>query len=283
MTLLTNPILIRMAVALLIAMGGFIAGIFFLRLLRRHIVESDALSDDLGQESVYPYTAVIQQLKQQKFVLQNEQQIQQRRAKTAEQITATVIANLPCGILFFAPNGLVRQANAAARQILGFASPLGMSAQELFRDARVISESGPTKTVAEMFEPAVPNPVRSNFEAAYRTASGIDRALSFTVIPVSASSGEALGTALVILDESAAEGERRAHVLHSEVSTELALELRTSLGTIRECAAKMSGSQDRHSVVQLAGDIAAETERLDKVVGGFLAGGGRVQASAAGA
>ena len=85
---------------------------------------------------------MIQNLKQQKFELQNEHAIQKRRAKTSEHITAAVIANLPCGVLFIGPNGLVKQANAAARQLLGFASPLGMSPDELFRKTTAVPESG---------------------------------------------------------------------------------------------------------------------------------------------
>jgi signal transduction histidine kinase len=71
--------------------------------------------------------------------------------------------------------------------------------------------------------------------------------------------------------------------MNSEITAELALELRTSLSTIRECAATMGSKADATSIAQLARDIAAQTEHLEKVVGGFLAGGGRMRASAAGA
>ena len=66
---------------------------------------------------------------------------ERRRAKTSENISAAVLSNLSSGVLFFTPNGLVRQANASAKQILGFASPAGMSAAEIFRDAELISAS----------------------------------------------------------------------------------------------------------------------------------------------
>ena len=67
---------------------------------------------------------MIQQLKQQKHELQTERQAERRRAKTSENISAAVLSNLSSGVMFFTPDGLVRQANAAARRILGFASPV---------------------------------------------------------------------------------------------------------------------------------------------------------------
>ncbi len=155
MKLLTSPVFVRMAAVFLLAVAGFVVAIVAMRMLRRRIVEDDFLGNSSSEDSIPLHTAtVIQQLKQQKFALQSEQQVERRRAKTSEHITTAIIANLPYGMLFTAPNGLVRQANAAARQILGFASPLGLSVGELFRDAKVISESGSELKVAEVFESA---------------------------------------------------------------------------------------------------------------------------------
>src|SRR5450432_67724 len=135
--ILVSLLFVRMAIVAGSAMAAFVLGLV-VGLLRRQMVEGSGIKEDLGPENgnaLYPYTAVIQQLKQQKFALENEQQVQRRRAKTSEHITASMIAHLPCGVLFVAPNGLVKQANAAARQMLGFASPLWMSVAELFREA----------------------------------------------------------------------------------------------------------------------------------------------------
>jgi nitrogen fixation/metabolism regulation signal transduction histidine kinase len=230
----------------------------------------------LGPENgnaLYPYTAVIQQLKQQKFALENEQKVQKRRAKTSEQITSSMIAHLPCGVLFVAPNGLVKQANAAARQMLGFASPLGMSVAELFREASAVSGSEAGSKVAEAFHSALQSKAGANhFESSYFTPGGEERMLKLTLIPMCASAGEMLGVASVISDESASADFQRARVLHSETSAEMALELRTSLATIREWSEKMQATTDREQSRRLAGDISAEAERLEKMVGGFLAG-----------
>lgn len=281
MRLLANPPFIRMGVVLAVAVAAFVAGVFIIRALRRQIVEEGALPDNLGQEgTLYPYTAVIQQLKQQKFELQNEQQTQRRRAKASESMAAAVIANLPCGVLFVAPHGLIKQCNAAARQILGFASPLGMSLDDLFRDTRGTQDSGESIRVADAFKAALQERTRADFDASYYTAAGEERSLKFALIPLNAGPGETLGLAAVIADETAAADLRKSKVMHSEISSEMALELRNSLSSIRELAVRVAAAGDPQVCAHLANDISAEAELLGKKVGGFLAG---TKAASAGA
>ena len=284
MRVLANPLFLKMAVAFVVSASAFVAGVFVIRALRRRMVEGSTLPESLGREStVYPYTAVIQQLKQQKFELQNEQQLERRRAKAYETMATAVIANLPCGILLIASNGLVKQSNAAARQILGFASPLGMSLDALFRDATGILDSGSSVRVSEAFKAALQQPARTSLEAVYRTASGQDRTLRGTLIPLNAAPGELAGMAAVISDETATADSRRAKIMHSEISAEMALELRNSLAVIRDCARRLTTSTDSETAGHLVEDVVTEAERLDKVVGGFLAGKIGAVASAAGA
>jgi signal transduction histidine kinase len=118
----------------------------------------------------------------------------------------------------------------------------------------------------------------NHFESSYFTPSGEERMLKFALIPICAPAGEMLGVASVISDESESADFRRARVLHSETSAEMALELRTSLATIREWAEKMQATTDREQTRSLAADISAEAERLEKLVGGFLAGSREDQA-----
>jgi PAS domain-containing protein len=283
--LLTNPIFIRMLAAFLIGTAGFVGGIVALRILRRRMLADDDLAGNAGQESsLYPYSVVIQQLKQQKFELQSEHQTQRRRAKTSEQITSAVIANLPCGVLFIAPNGLIKQANAAARRILGFASPLGLSLAELFRDAACISESGETGNTVDVLKNSLRGqPLPQPFETRYNTVQGEERSLRISLVALNAPASDPLGIAAVITDDSSGADSRRAQFLHSEISAEFALELRASLSAIRASAEQMSSNIDQHLRTRLATDISAETHRLESRVGGFLAGKANVRASAAGA
>ena len=271
MRLLANPLLVRMTGVLVSAVAAFVIGAFAMRFLRRRIVEDEVFADGLAEDTVYPYSAVIQELKQQKFALQHDQQEQQRRAKTSEHVTASVIANLPCGILFVAANGLVRQANAAARQVLGFASPVGMSIEEVFRDSNALSESGEWVRAADVLKDALHDkPASADLEFYYDTPAKDSKSLRLRSISLHAPSGDSVGAAIVIIDESAVSHQRRTELLRSETSAELALELHTSLATIREYASQMAGSTDREFARTLANDISLETERLSKVVGGFL-------------
>jgi PAS domain S-box-containing protein len=273
--MLVNPLFVRMAAVFVLTATAFVMGLVVVRVLRRRLVEESGIGEDLGPENsdaTYPYTAVIQELKQQKFALENEQQVQRRRAKTSEQISAALIANLPCGVLFVGTNGLVKQANTAAKRILGFASPLGMSVAEVFRDA----EANPgaetaSGSVAELFKSALQSKSQAaKFETSYATPNGNERALDVTLVPMSVAAGEMIGVAAVISDKSESADFQQERERNSEASAEMALELRTSLATIREWAGQMDGAEPEQRQ-SLAGDISAEAERLERVVGGFLA------------
>jgi PAS fold. len=280
--LLTNPLFIRMALGLVAAAAAFVIGIVGMRLLRRGMTEGGMVSANSGFENALPlHTAsVSQQLKQQKFALQSEQQQERQRSKTSEHITAAIMASLPCGIVFVALNGLVRQTNAAARQILGFASPQGMSVEELFRGARIVSD--PEADVKDAFDSVMRGDTRgSNFDCHYSTPDKQERTLRFILTPVSSASGEILGIAAAISDESEAHTLREAEMLKQEISAEMALELRTSLATIRERAERIHAAADPCTSQSVASDISTESERIERIVGGFLAG--RERAGAAGA
>jgi PAS domain S-box-containing protein len=277
--LLTNPLFIRTATVFLCSVAAFVIGAIAMRMLKRSLTENDEVPDASSAEASLPLQAytVIQQLKQQKFALQNEQQVQRRRTKTSEHITSAIIANLPVGMLFIGQNGLVRQANAAARRILGFASPMGMSVAEIFHDTKFFSESGDEIKVTEAFKDALhSNPESDGLEGWYMTPGGEQRSLRVTLIPVRVPGGEILGLASVIADQGEAAALRHAQVLRAEESAELALELRTSLSTIREWAEQMKGSGDARS---FAGDISAEAGRLESVLGQFLTGEERAKAA----
>lgn len=272
MTLLANATFARMGAGIALTIVALFLAIAMVRLLRRHMVEeqfpSNALSETAGS---YPFSAVIQQLKQQKFALQHEQQEQQRRAKNSEHVTASVIAALPCGVLFIAPNGLVRQANAAARQILGFASPLGMSVEEIFRDAKSIAEVGTWLKAADSIRSALAGHIRSgDLEFIYETPSGETRSLKLLSIHLRAPAGEPLGIAVVISDGSAHALQRRAELLRAESSAEMALELRSSLATVRECAMQIAANNDYATAKKLVNDICTEIDQVGRSVGGFL-------------
>jgi PAS domain-containing protein len=292
--LLTNPIVLRMALVFVAGSFAFVVGLLLMKRMRRSISDEASFSDASASSAsesfpLHTYHAVIQQLKQQKHELQSLQVAERRRARTSENISAAVLANLSSGVLFFTPNGLVRQANASAKQILGFASPTGMSAAEIFREAELISSSQTTyANLAEAVNAGLREKTRfQRLEARYRTPAGEERALDITISPVHAPDSEApgaagpgmagqgvagLGVACLINDRTEVTEIRRQEELRGELSAEMALGLRNSLTTIAGYAQQLAASREPELARQLASDIAVEAAHLDRTIGGFLAG-----------
>jgi PAS domain-containing protein len=278
--LLLNPMVLRMGLLLLLALAAFVFGAFVIRRLRKNLVtEQESLtqvpmpSDGLP---VHAYHAVIQQLKQQKHELTAQQLAERRRAKASDTLSATVLANLSCGVLFFNPSGLVRQANAAARKLLGFASPIGMNVTELFRNATIRSENngvGDTTSIEEALAPALSG--QSSLRGLLienPTRDGGSVVLELTASPVLAEDASLLGTTFVLNDKTEIEQIRKEDQMHQEISSEMALGLRSSLTTIAGYAQQLAQSRDPELARQLADDIANEAARLDRTTVRFLAG-----------
>jgi PAS domain-containing protein len=255
-------------------------GLFVIRRLRKNLAEeSESLSHSpLAAEGlpVHAYHAVIQQLKQQKHELATQQLSDRRKAKASDTLSSTILSNLSCGVLFLNTSGLVRQTNAAARKLLGFASPVGLHAADLFRTASLRPEqNGPATeaSVEQALEPALAgkSAVRG-LVLNYFTRDGESRVLEVTASPVLAEDASLMGTTLVLTDKTDLERIRHAQKMHQEISSELALGLRISLTTIAGYAQQLSCSRDPDLAHQLADDIAHEAAQLDRTIGSFLGG-----------
>jgi nitrogen fixation/metabolism regulation signal transduction histidine kinase len=286
--ILANPMLMRALVVLFCAGFAFLLGLLFIRALRKSISEEADLSSD-AQPSMetlplHVYNTVIQQLKQQKNELSVQSQAEQHRARVTETFSQAVLSNLSCGVLVFGPNGLVKTTNPAAKEILGFASTTGMSAEDIFRGAVVCRNPAGAEDGAAANESAdeavcVADEVdavlhhgskRRQVQAEYETPAGDKRFLNFTVTPVPAGEESLLGVTCLINDLSEMERIRRQQELHGEISAEMALDLRTSLTTISGYAQQLANNRDPELAQQLAADIAQEALRLDRSLGGFL-------------
>jgi len=285
--MLSNPIVVRMAVVLFVTGFAFWVATLLLRRMRRLLTEESFSIDAAPEPEQFPmrtYNAVIQQLKQQKHELLSLQQVERRRAKTSENISAAVLSNLSSGVLFLTTNGLVRNANTAAKTILGFASPIGMSVGEVFRGAKVSSSSsrGSLETLASVVQASLRAQAASrSVEADYVTPAGEQRIFEITISPVYTPSGETLGAACLIADKTEFALIQRLHELRGEMSAEMALALRNSVATISSYAQQLAVSRDPTLVRQLAVDIVSEAADLDHTIGGFLAGGKAAKAAGA--
>jgi nitrogen-specific signal transduction histidine kinase len=284
-SLLTNPVILRATMVLFASGCAFAFAIWLMRSLRRRIAEEAEIDSTVASKletlPLHLYNTVIQQLKQQKHELQVQTLAEQRRARTTENFSQAVLSNLSSGVLVFGLNGLVKQANPAAKQILGFHSPSGMSAEDIFRGAalcRVDSSlysdgSGDTPgRLAEEINAVLREGSKCRqFEADYTTPAGQKLRIAVTVSPVPAVDDSLIGAACLISDRSEFERIRHQQQLHGEISAEMALELRTSLATIAGYAQQLARNRDPEMAPQLATDIASEAARLDRHIGGFLA------------
>jgi PAS domain-containing protein len=276
--LFLNPMVLRLAMLLLVAIAAFVIGAIAIRRLRKNLVaETQPFNQSpLAAEGlpIHSYHAVIQQLKQQKHELTALQLAARRKAKASDTLSATVLANLSCGVLFFNATGLVRQANSAARQLLGFASPVGMRASELFRNATMLETGADgALTVDEAVAPAVRGEsVVRGLVLDYVGPDGIRRVLDLTVSPVLAEDASLMGTTFVLTDRTEISRIRHDQEMHQEVSAEMALGLRNSLTSIAGYAQQLVHSRDTGLTRQLADDIASEAAQLDRTIGSFLAG-----------
>jgi PAS domain-containing protein len=297
--LFANPLALPAGLVLAIAAGAFMFAVWVIRRLRRNIAAEAELDSTttptLETLPLHLYNTVIQQLKQQKHELQVQTLAEQHRARTTENFSQAVLSNLSSGVLVFGLNGLVKQANPAAKEILGFSALSGMSVEDIFRGAAVRSgdsfADGGGNTLGELSE-EVNAVLREGskcrqLEADYATPAGRKLCIAVTISPVPAVDGSLLGAACLIGDRSEFERIRHQQELHGEISAEMALELRTSLATIAGYAQQLARNRDPELASQLAADIASEASRLDRHIGGFLsdkrsAGTTATRASAAG-
>jgi nitrogen-specific signal transduction histidine kinase len=273
--MLMNPMVLRLIMLMLVAAAAFVVGAVAIHRLRKSMVtDTESFSQSpLAPEGlpIHSYHAVIQQLKQQKHELTAAQQADRRKAKASDTLSATVLANLSCGVLFFNASGLVRQANPTARQLLGFASPVGMRANELFRTATFTDNSA--ATIDEAIAPAVQGEsVVRGVVLDYVSPDGTQRVLDLTVSPVLAEDASLMGTTFVLTDRTEIARIRHDQEAQKELSAEMALGLRSSLTTIAGYAQQLASSRDAELARQLADDIARESAQLDRTIGRFLAG-----------
>lgn len=282
MRVLLNPAMLRAGMLLCGAIAAFGLGLFTIRRLRKNLVpEPESVNyDPLPEEGlpVHAYHAVIQQLKQQKHELATQQLSDRRKAKASDTLSSTILANLSCGVLFFNSSGLVRQANPAARKLLGFASPVGLNATDLFRTAKLRPENNGSAPASETSVERSLAPALEGTSAVrgllvnYVSRDGESRVLELTASPVLAEDGTLMGATLVLNDKTDLERIRHDQKVQREISSELALGLRNSLTTIAGYGQQLACSRDPELARQLADAIAQEAAQLDRTIGGFLGG-----------
>jgi PAS domain-containing protein len=276
--LLINPMILRMGLLLLAAGTAFLVGLFMIRRLRKSLAaEAESVNcAPLATEGlpVHAYHAVIQQLKQQKHELAAQHLSERRKAKASDSLSSTILSNLSCGVLFLNTSGLVRQANPAARKLLGFASPVGLHSSDLLRAATLRPAKDGRACEASVEQALAPaltgkDAVRGLL-VNYVTRDGENHILEITASPVTAEDASLMGTTLVFTDKTDIERIRHDQRMHREMSSELAYGVRTSLGAIAENAHQLASGADTELARKLAESIAGEAAQLDRTLGSHL-------------
>lgn len=287
MKLLTNPLVMRMVITFFFAALAFLAGVLLIRYLRRSIREEADLGEssppvESGAFEAAAYRGVIQKLKEQERELERLHQIERARAAKSENVSEAVLSNLSSGVVLFDSAGLVRQANTAARSILGYASAFGLHARDLFRGAGPVRSDGPQADSApETMVAAVEAALRQGrsfrrLEADYLTPAQEARVLGVTLSPVRARDGSSLGAACLVSDlTEIADLSRQMRLKENlaslgEMSAGIAHEFKNSLATISGYAQMLAGEQRPEVVRDFAAKIARETDSLTRIVTDFL-------------
>jgi PAS domain-containing protein len=201
--LLANPVILRMALLFVFAVSLFILGVWFMRRLRKEMIEDLSVptprADNAPAFAVAAYHGVIQQLKEKEQELQRLHREAQERASMSENLTAAVLTNLDTGVVVFNPAGLGQFANPAARDMLGYAMVSGRHPRDLFRGVTSLRSRDPQAAtpdgIAEALEQALRDAaVFRGLEVDYATPSGNQRRLAITIAPALGSGGECYGT-----------------------------------------------------------------------------------------
>ena len=296
--LLDNPQFMR--IALTVAVGTFlfvlvlVVGYFLYRKLRDEVRAGTLdgsptrVSENNAAFSLAAYEGVIRKLKDQEKELERLRKSERDRAYESSSLSEAILSNLSSGVVLFNPAGLVRQANPAARSLLGYASPTGLHARDLFRGIRQVrlpvTGSGDLTasllaglTDSQCLVTAVDSAIKQGhsfrrLEAEYAAPDGTQRVLGITVSPVKGATGEALGAAVLVSDLTeithlAAQIRlRESMVALGEMSAGIAHEFKNSLATISGYAQMLRAD----SSDPFAAKIAAETDSLSRVVNDFL-------------
>lgn len=284
--LLNNPITLKMALLAFFCVSLFVLGIVFIRKMRRSIQsegEPVKLSPGNAGFALATYDALARQLREQEKELQRLREQYQAESSTAGNITEAVLANLNCGVLFFDRMGTVRQANRAAKSLLGYSSPFSFHIRDLFRGVNKIKwpDTGAEAQSATPLIHALQETLRNGttfprMKVEYRSPGGQKRVLGVNASAVQGKGAEIMGVSCVIddlteisdLEEEVHRNENLASL--GEISAGLVHDFKKSLATVRGHAQPLLKERSDPATRLYAQKIVAELESLSRIVDEFL-------------
>lgn len=285
--LLQNPMALKVILATLFCLLLFMFFALMVHGMRKKIAaDSEAArlsADNSPLFSLGTYQGVIQQLRAQDRELRQAREQDQQQAALAETISEAVLANLSSGVLFFDKQGLVRQANRAARLLLGYSSPFSFHIRDLFRgvtrvrwpdtDREDHSSAALIQAMQQSLRTGEPV-IRARVD--YLTPASQKRVLGITVSAVRHKSGEVFGLSCVVNDftevaELSHEVERAENLASlGEISAGLINDFKKSLNIIVEHAENLIKEDSSDASRFYAERILSEAESLARIVSDFL-------------
>lgn len=284
--LLHNPITLKMALLAIFCVSLFLLGIILIRKMRRSIQtegEPVRLSQGNSGFELATYDGLARQLREQEKELQQLREQYQKEAAVAGAIHEVVLANLNCGVMFFDRTGILRQANRAAKLILGYSSPFSFHMRDLFRGVTRIKWTDiadEAQSAAPLIQ-ALQESLRSGaafprMKVDYRTPGGQKRTLGITASAVRAKSLEILGVSCIIDDltelaELANEVHRTENLASlGEISAGFVHDFKKSLATLRADAQALLQEPADPSGRLYVQKIVSELDSLARIASEFL-------------
>jgi PAS domain-containing protein len=203
----------------------FFFGLVLVRKMRRDLAQDGNFASGETKSSHLEFSAyqgVIQELKQQQKALMEQVQKERQQARNQGRMQAAALDNLPCGVLLLNCQLLVQQANPAAKQLLGFDSPFGVSSSQIFDSAR--TEPGETAPGEAIAAAAREQTLQRGLAFVYRTPAGETRKLRLDVVPVPGNVREVRGVVCILCPE--------AGTWHREPPTETTVQVAEATGAV---------------------------------------------------
>jgi PAS domain-containing protein len=208
MRLLGNPVILQLVGLGLLIGATAVIGFLLVRGMRKNIMEemspiSDKTRPEAPSFAMAAYQGVITNLKQRETELKAQLTRESNRIDILETVSNSVLENIPTGVVMFSSNLLVQQANAAARSLLGYASPLNMHVKEVFRGLQTVelpSTNGALGGIGQAIRDVFAK--RAEYRgvpAKYSTPSGESREFQIALLPIG-TVGREVTSAMCLID-----------------------------------------------------------------------------------
>lgn len=282
-----NPLIVKAAFPLFLALAAFILGVLLIRNLRKRVETTDAAEPlRVGAETtpaatLAAYEGVIRKMKEQERELDRLRNIERSRATASELLSAAVISNLSSGVVVFNKSGIVRSANDSAKNILGFASPIGLHARDLFRGVKEVRlQSGESSegvhALLTGLECSLADGISvRRIEADYQTPQNRGKVLGITISAVRTANEVHAAACLIsdlteITDLSRQMRLRENMASLGEMSAGIAHEFKNSLATVSGYAQMIQRAVDPERMREFSSKIVEQTSSLTRIVTDFL-------------